>query len=68
MVDGQNPSLGVAGSGDVLSGIITALAAQGDANATDNGTLLHQKAGRLAHEKLGFYSSDDLIRFIGKVR
>ena len=68
VVDGQNPSLGVAGSGDVLSGIITALAAQGDANATENGTLLHQKAGRLAHEKLGFYSSNDLIRFIGKAR
>ena len=68
VVDGQNPSLGVAGSGDVLSGIITALVACNDANAAQNGTLLHQTAGRLAHEKMGFYSSDDLIGFIGKAR
>lgn len=68
VVDGQNPSLGVAGSGDVLSGIITALAAHKDDKAAENGTLLHQSAGRLAHKKFGFYSSDDLISFIGKVR
>ncbi len=66
VIDGQNPSLGVAGSGDVLSGITVALVAQGDDNAAANGALIHQKAGRLAHEKLGFYSSDDLVRFIGK--
>ena len=68
VIDGQNPSLGVAGSGDVLSGIITALAAQNDDRAAENGTLLHQIAGRLAQKKFGFYSSDELISFIGKVR
>ena len=68
VIDGQNPSLGVAGSGDVLSGIITALAAQNDDRAAENGTLLHQSAGRLAQKKFGFYSSDELISFIGKVR
>ena len=68
VIDGQNPSLGVAGSGDVLSGIIAALAAHNDDRAAENGTLLHQSAGRLAHKKYGFYSSDELISFIGKVR
>ncbi|MCQ2412319.1 MAG: NAD(P)H-hydrate dehydratase [Sphaerochaetaceae bacterium] len=65
-VDGQNPSLGVAGSGDVLAGMTLALFAKDGKRAAHNAALLHQKAGRLAHEKLGFYSSDDLIRFIGK--
>ncbi len=68
VVDGQNPSLGVAGSGDVLAGIITALCGSGNERPAENGVLLHQKAGRLAHDELGLYSSDDLIRFIGKVR
>ena len=68
VIDGQNPSLGVAGSGDVLSGIIAALAAHNDDRSAENGTLLHQSAGRLAHKKYGFYSSDELISFIGKVR
>ena len=66
VIDGQNPSLGVAGSGDVLSGIITALCGSGNEKPAQNGALLHQKAGRLAHQELGMYSSDDLIRFIGK--
>lgn len=68
VIDGQNPSLGVAGSGDVLSGIITAFLAQGDDNAATDGALIHQKAGRLAKEKFGFYSSNDLINLIGKAR
>ena len=68
VIDGQNPSLGVAGSGDVLSGIIVALAAQNDDKAAENGTLLHQSAGRHAQIKYGFYSSDELISFIGKAR
>lgn len=68
VIDGQNPSLGVAGSGDVLSGIIAALSAHGDDRAAENGTLLHQSAGRLAQKKYGFYSSDELVSFLGKVR
>ncbi len=69
-VDGINPSLGVAGSGDVLSGVIGAFLASGYAplSAALNGVLLHQKSGRRAHEAYGFYSAEDLIRTIGRER
>lgn len=67
VIDGQNPSLGVAGSGDVLSGITLALFAKEDNGTARNAALLHQMAGKCAHEALGFYSSDDLIQFIGKL-
>lgn len=72
--DGQNPSLGVAGSGDVLAGITCALFANAESESESlcaescacNATILHQGAGKAANAELGFYSSDDLIRFIGK--
>jgi NAD(P)H-hydrate epimerase len=69
-VDGSNPSLGVAGSGDVLAGITAALAARsadGDMEKTAcSAVLLHQKAGRLAREDLGFYPSSELVKYIGR--
>ena len=67
---GNNPSLGVAGSGDVLSGIIGALLASGEStlNAAINGVILHQKSGRRAHEHLGFYDSLDLVEEVGRLR
>ena len=67
---GANPSLGVAGSGDVLSGIIGALLAAGEKplNAAIDGVILHQRAGRNAHEKYGFYSAEELILEVGKAR
>ncbi len=66
VIDGQNPSLGTAGSGDVLSGITAALLASGREDAASQAALIHQKAGALARDTYGFYSSDELIRFIGK--
>ncbi len=68
--DGMNPSLGVAGSGDVLSGIIGAFLAVGMdlLDAAVNAVILHQKAGRICHERLGFYDADDLIEEIGRNR
>ncbi len=66
VIDGQNPALGVAGSGDVLSGVVVALMGSGCADVAENAATLHQKAGRMATEALGFYSSDDLVKFIGK--
>ena len=68
--DGSNPSLGVAGSGDVLSGIIGAFLASGmkAEEAAVNGTILHQKCGKKLQKSLGFYTSEDLIREIGRER
>ena len=61
--DGANPSLGVAGSGDVLSGIIASLLAQGAEllDAAINGVIMHQSAGRRAKERYGYYSAEELI-------
>lgn len=68
VMEGLNPSLGVAGSGDVLSGITAALLGNGIglAQAAIIGSAVHQNAGRLAHEKLGYYDSETLLGFIGK--
>jgi len=63
-----NSSLAKAGSGDILSGIITALAAQGAAlfDAAVVGAYLHGTAGEIASAKLNEYSvtADDLINAI----
>lgn len=58
IVPAHNSGLAKGGSGDVLTGIITALLAQGLAapEAAVLGALLHQKAGRIAREKMGAFS------------
>ena len=68
--DGANPSLGTAGSGDVLSGIIAALLAQGEdpLRAAVDGVILHQRAGRAAHEEYGYYTAEELIIEAGRLR
>ena len=69
VVDGSNPSLGVAGSGDLLSGIIAALWVSGNDQATAalGGVQVHQEAGRRAHEAVGYYDSEHLVDYIGTV-
>ena len=69
VVEGLNPSLGVAGSGDVLSGVIAALLAGGMElqEASLLGVLLHQKAGAVAHAKYGYYDSETLVECLGQV-
>ena len=46
--------------------ISAALLASGREDAASQAALIHQKAGALARDTYGFYSSDELIRFIGK--
>ena len=68
LFDGANPSLGVAGSGDVLSGIIGFYLTRRDPeNAAINGVLHHQKAGLMARDKFGFFDALDLIDQVGLV-
>lgn len=67
--DGANNSLGVAGSGDVLSGIILSfLALSSPLEAAINGTILHQRVGRRLKEELGYYTAEDIIKEIGRER
>lgn len=65
--DGANPSLGVAGSGDVLSGIIAAetLSSHDMLSSAINGVIIHQRAGKRAHERYGYYTAEELI---GEIR
>lgn len=58
VIPAHNSGLAKGGSGDVLTGIITALLAQGlpTCEAAVLGALLHQKAGRIAREKMGAFS------------
>ena len=58
LIPAQNSGLAKGGSGDVLTGIITALLAQGlaSAEAAVLGALLHQKAGHLTREKMGAFA------------
>ena len=66
-----NSSLAKAGTGDVLSGIIVSLIAQGCScfEAAILGAYLHGEAGRLASEDLTEYSvlASDLMHYIPKV-
>ena len=65
-----NPGMATAGSGDVLSGIIASLIAQGFKvfDAAKFGVYLHGLAGDLAKEKYTEYSliASDIIEFIPK--
>lgn len=66
-----NPGMATGGSGDVLTGMITSLLAQGysAADATIMGVYLHGKAGDLARLDFGENAllPSDLILYIGKV-
>lgn len=67
VLPGDNPSLGVAGSGDVLSGIIASLLAERHAlgDSALIGCCVHQRAGAIAREKWGYYDSESLIEAVG---
>lgn len=66
-----NPGMSTAGSGDVLTGIITALIGQGNtpAVAAVNGVFIHGAAGDLAAEKIGMQGmiASDMIEYLPTV-
>ncbi len=63
VAEGLNPAMGTAGSGDVLSGVIAGLLAEGLSleDAACKGVLLHQLAGSIAAERWGWFSSHQLF-------
>lgn len=67
-LDKPNSALAKAGSGDVLSGIIAGLSAQGldEFNSAKTGVYLHSLAGKLAKNDLTEYGvlASDTIRYI----
>lgn len=69
VVDGMNNALGVAGSGDVLTGIIGSLLAQGfdPLEAAHTGVLIHQEAGSSARDDAGWFDAETLIAHVGTV-
>ena len=70
VVPACNSGLAKGGSGDVLTGIIVSLLAQGAplAKAAVLGVLLHQKAGKMARDELGPYSMlpSDVVKKISR--
>lgn len=68
VVDGMNPSLGTGGSGDILSGIIAGLLAQGidSYNAAVLGVTLHQNIGRSCFKENGWFLAEDLLPYISR--
>ena len=70
-----NPSLGVAGSGDILGGIVSSVMSYQVKNKTIKSsdcvfeilklaTSIHSLSGKLANKKLGLFSAEELIGFI----
>lgn len=66
LYDGSNPALGVAGSGDVLAGIAVAFAAA--SVPLHNAVILHQRAGAAAAEEKRFFTSEELVEYVGRLR
>ena len=69
IVDGMNPALATAGSGDVLAGVIAAGVAAGiePYRAACIGVLVHARAGRDAYRKRGWFMAEDLLPHISEV-
>ena len=69
--DGANSGMATAGSGDVLSGVIGGLLAQGlsPSLAAALGVYLHNRAGKVARKKLGAYgmTATDILAAIPEV-
>lgn len=68
VVDGMNSALGVAGSGDVLTGILGAFLAQGmdTVQAARAAVIVHQQAGKLAKNERGWFDSEELAATVGQ--
>jgi hydroxyethylthiazole kinase-like uncharacterized protein yjeF len=69
ILDGREPSLGTAGSGDVLSGVTGALIARipDPDEALPAAVLAHYRAGIRCHRRRGLYTAAELVDELGRV-
>ncbi len=69
IIDGMNPAMGTGGSGDILAGIITGFLAQGIPayEASVQGVLLHQEAGKRCYKQEGWFLSEDLLPYLSRL-
>jgi hydroxyethylthiazole kinase-like uncharacterized protein yjeF len=69
ILDGANPALATAGSGDVLAGLIAAGIAGGlvPLDAARFGVSLHAFTGNLAARRKGWFLAEDLVPMISRV-
>ena len=60
--------MATAGSGDILTGIISALLSYGldTEKAAYAGVLLHQYSGLLCYNENGFFKSEKIIEYTGR--
>ena len=69
VVDGMNPALGTAGSGDVLAGLAGGLLAEGlsPADAAVSAVIVHGEAGRRCFSEYGWFAAEKLIGVIPRI-
>jgi NAD(P)H-hydrate epimerase len=69
ILDGMNPAMATAGSGDVLAGIIAAGLATGlkPYQAAKLGVLAHSLAGRQAYAQQGWFTAAELIPHVARI-
>ncbi len=69
MLDGGNPALGTAGSGDVLAGLVAAGLAGGlpPFEAAVFGVSLHARLGEVARQRVGWFIAEDLVPLVSEV-
>jgi NAD(P)H-hydrate epimerase len=69
VLDGCNPALATAGSGDVLAGLVAAGLAGGlsPVTAAVFGVSLHARLGAVARQRVGWFIAEDLVPFVSEV-
>lgn len=69
VLDGCNPALATAGSGDVLAGLVAGglAAGLGPAPAAVFGVSLHARLGLVARRRVGWFLAEDLVPLVSEV-